>query len=136
MGNGKMGVRGYGGEKFNSGTGIRKTSTATVTEEAESIRCLVYIGLPENPQFLGPQDPDALAEHILESKGPSGENKEYLYNLETALLGLSKDSEDAHISDLAGRCRALEGARKTSAGSAGEALSRMGSGEELEEVER
>ena len=40
-----------------------------------SINCLVYIGLPDNPQFLGPQDPQALAKHILESRGPSGKNK-------------------------------------------------------------
>lgn len=73
-----------------------------------SIRCLVYIGLPSNPQFLGPQDPDALAKKILESKGPSGENREYLYNLGTALVGLSKESGDEHIEDLVKRCRALE----------------------------
>jgi len=72
-------------------------------------RCLVYIGLPDNPQFLGPQDPQALAEHIVKSKGPSGENKDYLYQLEEALNGLSKESEDEHISDLARRCREIEG---------------------------
>lgn len=72
------------------------------------IRCLVYIGLPENPQFLGPQDPDALARHILRSKGPSGENREYLFNLEQALLGLSEESGDRHISDLVERCRKIE----------------------------
>lgn len=37
------------------------------------IQCLVYIGLPDNPQFLGPQDPQGLAEHIVTSRGPSGE---------------------------------------------------------------
>lgn len=36
---------------------------------------MVYIGLPDNPQFLGPQDPQALAEHVVRSRGPSGENK-------------------------------------------------------------
>ena len=47
--------------------GIRATNSISVTEEAGSIKCLVYIGLPENPQFLGAQDPDALARKILES---------------------------------------------------------------------
>jgi cation transport regulator ChaC len=47
--------------------GIRATNTINVREEAESIKCLVYIGLPENPQFLGAQDPDALARKILDS---------------------------------------------------------------------
>jgi cation transport protein ChaC len=69
----------------------------------------VYIGLPSNPQFLGPQDPDALAKRILQSTGPSGENREYLFNLEEALLGLSEESEDAHVSDLVRRCRVIEG---------------------------
>ena len=76
------------------------------------IDCLVYIGLPNNPQFIGPQDPQALAEHILHSKGPSGDNKEYLYMLDAALNELSPDSGDEHISDLARRCRELEAGGK------------------------
>jgi cation transport protein ChaC len=78
-------------------------------QQPAPIRCLVYIGLPENPQFLGPQDPEALARKILESKGPSGENREYLFNLETALLELSEESSDKHISDLVARCKKIEG---------------------------
>ena len=72
------------------------------------IKCLVYIGLPDNPQFLGPQDPQALAEKIVVSRGPSGENREYLYQLEEALRGLSEESADEHIFDLARRCREVE----------------------------
>ncbi|SMR52307.1 unnamed protein product [Zymoseptoria tritici ST99CH_3D1] len=75
------------------------------------IKCLVYIGLPDNPQFLGPQDPQALAEHIVDSRGPSGENKDYLYQLDEALRGLSRDSGDEHVSDLARRCREVEARR-------------------------
>ncbi|KAF4555785.1 Glutathione-specific gamma-glutamylcyclotransferase-like protein [Elsinoe fawcettii] len=58
------------------------------------IPCLVYIGLPDNPQFVGPQDPQTLAEHIVTHRGPSGLNKDYLYELDTALLELS--TERAH----------------------------------------
>jgi len=72
------------------------------------IKCLVYIGLPDNPQFLGPQDPQALAEKIMVSRGPSGENRDYLFELHAALEGLSKESCDDHISDLARRCREIE----------------------------
>ncbi|KAJ4363698.1 hypothetical protein N0V95_001013 [Ascochyta clinopodiicola] len=84
--------------------------------ESKPIRCLVYIGLPENPQFLGPQDPDALAKKILESTGPSGENREYLFNLEEALLGLSEESGDKHISDLVARCKKIEALGKGAGG--------------------
>jgi cation transport protein ChaC len=54
-------------EPSEAEAGIRATNTVTVTKEMGRIRCLVYIGLPENPQFLGAQDPDALARKILES---------------------------------------------------------------------
>ncbi|GAB7354078.1 hypothetical protein MBLNU459_g4652t1 [Dothideomycetes sp. NU459] len=77
-------------------------------EVAGPINCLVYIGLPDNPQFLGPQDPQALAEHIVQSRGPSGENKDYLYGLDEALKQLSKESHDDHVHDLARRCREVE----------------------------
>lgn len=73
-----------------------------------SIQTLVYIGTPDNEQFVGPQDPDDLARHILHSEGPSGLNKDYLYGLHNALDELSPESGDHHISDLASRVKALE----------------------------
>jgi cation transport protein ChaC len=82
-----------------------------LTNIPHPIKCLVYIGLPDNPQFLGPQDPQALAEKIVQSRGPSGENRDYLYQLEEALRGLSEESADEHVFDLARRCREVE-ARK------------------------
>ncbi|KAF2146893.1 uncharacterized protein K452DRAFT_283091 [Aplosporella prunicola CBS 121167] len=114
---------------------------------AKPIDCLVYIGPPENPQFLGPQDPQKLAEHIVVSRGPSGENKEYLYMLETALVELSPESEDHHISDLARRCREVEAKSKETAHKEAKAaeneaqidghpLHKVGSTEEQEEVEK
>ncbi|PTB64430.1 ChaC-like protein [Trichoderma citrinoviride] len=72
------------------------------------IQTLVYIGTPDNEQFVGPQDPQQLAEHILRSRGPSGLNKDYLFGLDTALAELCPESEDVHVSDLARRVRALE----------------------------
>jgi len=75
---------------------------------AGPIECLVYIGLPDNPQFMGVQEPQALAEHIIRSRGPSGENKDYLYQLDEALRELSSESGDEHVHDLARRCRNIE----------------------------
>lgn len=76
---------------------------------APPIKTLVYIGTPDNEQFVGPQDPQILAQRILRSRGPSGLNKHYLYSLDEALEGLSSESGDHHVSDLAQRVRALEG---------------------------
>jgi len=87
---------------------ITPAHDAEPTSIPHPIKCLVYIGLPDNPQFLGPQDPQALAEKIVQSRGPSGENREYLYQLEEALKGLSEESADEHVFDLARRCREIE----------------------------
>lgn len=73
-----------------------------------SFKTLVYIGTPDNDQFMGPQDPQELAEHIYRSKGPSGLNIDYLLGLEKALDELSPESGDGHIKDLANRVRAIE----------------------------
>ncbi|KAI0533900.1 ChaC-domain-containing protein [Xylaria digitata] len=72
------------------------------------IRTLVYIGTPDNDQFIGPQDPQALAEHIHRSEGPSGLNRDYLFELEKALNELSPESGDAHVTDLSDRLREIE----------------------------
>ncbi|KAI1330048.1 ChaC-domain-containing protein [Xylariaceae sp. FL0255] len=74
----------------------------------ETIRTLVYIGTPDNDQFTGPQDPQALASHIYVSEGPSGLNRDYLLELEKALDDLSPESGDAHITDLSDRVRAIQ----------------------------
>jgi len=106
------------------------------------INCLVYVGLPDNPQFMGPQDLDSLAEHIVNSRGPSGENKDYLYGLDQALVELGEGSEDEHVHDLARRCRELEGRsskdddNQTETSIVGSELKRVGSTDEQEEIEK
>ena len=76
---------------------------------APTIRTLVYIGTPDNPQFAGVQDPQALAKHISRSHGPSGPNPEYLFSLESSLIELSDEAEDQHVNDLSNRVRSILG---------------------------
>lgn len=99
----------------------KSTEISPTKQNPEFIKCLVYVGLPENPQYVGPQDLDDLAAHILRSSGPSGPNKEYLYALEEALKGLISnkangvgldEDRDEHIYDLARKCRQLEEQQK------------------------
>lgn len=73
---------------------------------------MVYIGLPSNPQFLGRQDPQDVAEVIARSTGPSGKNSEYLFMLEEALDGLAPESGDGHVWELARRVRGMMGEGK------------------------
>ncbi|RYP39481.1 hypothetical protein DL767_002215 [Monosporascus sp. MG133] len=105
-----------------------------------SIRTLVYIGTPDNPQFTGPQDPARLAEHIHRSAGPSGTNRDYLFGLERALDELSPESGDTHVTDLADRVRAIEARRGEGAVGGDEAAShefkKVDSVDEQEETEK
>ena len=91
-----------------NGYSIQYTPFWPSDRDLPSIKCLVYIGLPDNPQFMGPQDPHALAKHINRSRGPSGENVEYLFMLEQALKELGKESGDEHVHDLADRVRMIQ----------------------------
>ncbi|MCJ1378170.1 hypothetical protein MMC17_001266 [Xylographa soralifera] len=91
-----------------NGYSIQYTPFWPSDRDLPAIKCLVYIGLPDNPQFMGPQDPQALAEDINRSRGPSGENVEYLFMLEQALSGLGKESGDEHVQDLADRVRNIQ----------------------------
>ena len=104
------------------------------------INTLVYIGTPDNDQFMGPQDPQKLAEHIYKSEGPSGLNKDYLLSLERALDNLSPESGDGHVKDLATRVRNLERADIEDGKVADEAvyheLKKVGSTDEQEETEK
>ena len=90
-----------------NGYSIQYTPFPPADRGRPDIKCLVYIGMPDNPQFLGALNPQDVAKKINESRGPSGENREYLLNLEAALLDLSQDSKDEHISDLAARVREM-----------------------------
>ncbi|KAI9784104.1 MAG: hypothetical protein M1839_002608 [Geoglossum umbratile] len=90
------------------------------------MQTMVYIGTPDNPQFVGPQDPQKLAEHIWHSKGPSGENKEYLFGLAESLGGLSPESGDEHVRDLAARVSEIE--KRVAECRAGGSISAAGKG--------
>lgn len=65
---------------------------------AGSFECLVYMVLPSNPAFVGPQDPEELAKIIATSRGPSGTNIEYVKQLDSALVELHE--RDKHTSDI------------------------------------
>ena len=100
------------------------------------LSCMVYIGMPDNPNFLGALKPDDVAATISQSIGPSGENRDYLLQLEQALLDLSPESGDEHVSDLATRVRALAPARRRRLDESPRMLHKTSSTEEQEEIEK
>lgn len=60
----------------------------------------VYIGTSENASFIGPEDVKDTAKIIESSRGPSGENWEYLEKLYQSLVELDKHEKDEYIEAL------------------------------------
>jgi cation transport regulator ChaC len=56
---------------------------------------LVYRATPDNPNYLGPAAPEAIAAQVRASRGPSGPNIDYVLRLAEALREI--DAEDAHV---------------------------------------
>jgi len=56
---------------------------------------LIYIADDANGAFLGEASEEVIAQHILQSKGPSGENSEYLLKLAQSLRELG--AVDEHV---------------------------------------
>jgi len=70
-----------------------------------------YVGHKDNPSFIGSEQIDALANRIWHSVGPSGRNKDYLYDLAEAVRRLAPESHDSHLYALETRCRELDRTR-------------------------
>ena len=72
----------------------------------DGVEVTVYVGQETHPQFAGPAALEDVAQTILTSVGPSGKNKDYLYNLASAMRSI--DLEDDHIFTLEKMVRDLE----------------------------
>ncbi len=74
--------------------------------ENECAGGVVYIAHRNNHAFLGESPLENVARQILDSHGPSGTNREYLYELAAALRNL--DADDPHVFELEAHVKALE----------------------------
>ena len=59
---------------------------------------LAYHATPDNPNYLGPAAPEAIARQVLASRGPSGPNIDYVLRLAEALRAIG--AEDAHVFEI------------------------------------
>ncbi|XP_057736977.1 gamma-glutamylcyclotransferase 2-3 [Arachis stenosperma] len=67
---------------------------------------MVYIASPDkkvNVNYLGPASSEHIARQIIHAEGPSGPNRDYLFQLEKALLQIG--CQDNHVIDLANEVR-------------------------------
>ncbi|KAJ3980267.1 ChaC-like protein [Lentinula detonsa] len=105
-------VRGYLGEGRQDGYTLETVDVWGVESNGQETIVLhgvcCYVGRNDNPSFIGSEPLDALAHKIWESVGPSGPNKEYLYNLVEAVRKLAPESHDSHLYALEKRLRELD----------------------------
>lgn len=66
----------------------------------------IYIGLTSHRQYAGPDEPRLMAQTILNATGPSGKNKDYLFNLAEAMRAI--DPDDDHLFELERLVKELE----------------------------
>lgn len=70
------------------------------------VRGLVYMATPDNQAFLGDTSIERIAADILASAGPSGKNKDYVYDLAASLRAYGVN--DPHIFAVENALRKLE----------------------------
>ncbi len=67
------------------------------------LNAVIYIGVCNNEQWLGPAPLDEISQQIAIAVGPSGKNIDYLFNLAASLRELNVN--DAHIFELERRVK-------------------------------
>ena len=85
---------------FREKGGYRLESVKMTLQMSEplSVKGMVYIGTPENPDYLGPETTKRIAAQAVDSTGPSGPNYEYVLSLAEALRDLG--AYDPHVFEI------------------------------------
>ena len=80
---------------YREKNGYLRFMTDMTLVDGRCVDALVYIATEDNAAWLGPAPEAEIAQQIAASRGPSGENAEYLLRLARALRDLGE--EDAHV---------------------------------------
>ena len=80
----------------------------------EPVTVTLYLGDQDHRQYAGPDTLENMARCILHRVGPSGPNKEYLYNLSLAMKELVPHVKDTHLEELEQKVRELEAVNTSS----------------------
>lgn len=85
--------------------GYERLEEAVLLRTGTQVTAVVYRALPGNFAWLGDDSHDQLARQIAASAGPSGRNRDYLFELHAALTALEEN--DPHVAALAATVRKL-----------------------------
>lgn len=82
-------------------------------QEIKPIDILLYIGTKDNPSYAGHiSDLNVIAKQIFHSRGPSGDNREYVYRLAEAMRKLYPNERDEHLFTLESILKKMEAMQK------------------------
>ncbi len=85
--------------------GYERVITPVLDERDEPFaEALAYIATADNAHYLGCAPLPEIADHVVRSRGPSGDNAEYVLELAAALTAIG--AEDGHVHRLAALVRA------------------------------
>ena len=84
--------------------GYRRRRVRLIFPDAEPATGWLYVATPGNPNYLGPATLDEIADQVRRSRGPSGDNVEYVLELARSLRDMG--AEDAHVFALEALLRA------------------------------
>ena len=91
---------------YREKNGYERFEVVLDLEDNTSLAALIYIATEGNFAYAGEAPPETLAHIIARSVGPSGANKDYLYELADALRELN--ANDPHVFELDALVRALD----------------------------
>ncbi|XP_053615281.1 putative glutathione-specific gamma-glutamylcyclotransferase 2 [Plodia interpunctella] len=69
-------------------------------EQVEPFKLTLYVATEENESYAGPASIEEIAKQVITSVGPSGTNKEYVYNLAEAMRTIAPQVNDDHLYSL------------------------------------
>lgn len=76
--------------------GYEKIAVSVILNDFTQIEAIVYFAGEQNPHYLGPASISDMIKQIKHSCGESGENRDYVLNLQKALKSLGVFDEHVH----------------------------------------
>ncbi|XP_050354866.1 putative glutathione-specific gamma-glutamylcyclotransferase 2 isoform X2 [Nymphalis io] len=90
---------------FREKNGYSKKTFHPKDSNLEPIILTLYVATMDNESYAGAA---SIAKQVISCSGPSGSNKEYVYNLATAMRQLFPNTEDDHLFSLESAVKKLD----------------------------
>lgn len=97
-----------GYERFNVQFFPLEDHQDKATQHSDPFDLTVYVATESNVSFAGPKAIPELAKQVIEATGPSGRNRDYVYNLADAIRELFPGEDDPHLFALEAEVKRLE----------------------------